>query len=162
MGSSRPAAARAGLIAALLGQLVAGPALAAACQPDRLSLRGPLGGGHLSVEVADDTAERARGLMFRTDLADDAGMLFVYPAPHTARFWMKNTLIPLDMIFADPAGRVLTVHEGAIPEDERLIDGGPGVQFVLEVKAGRARAMGITPGTELRHPAIIDAAWPCD
>ena len=163
MGSSSASAVRNGVIAAsffLIG--AAGLASATTCSEDRLDLRGPGGRAHLTIEVADSAAERSRGLMFRKDLAADAGMLFVYPAPQRVGFWMKNTLIPLDMIFADAAGRVLHVHESAVPLDETVINGGPGVQFVLEVAAGRAAAMGIAAGTEMRHPSITQPAWPCE
>jgi uncharacterized membrane protein (UPF0127 family) len=135
----------------------------AACAPGRVDLRWPGGGESFAVEVADDAAERAQGLMFRERLDPAAGMLFVYESPRRAQFWMKNTLVPLDMIFADATGTVTRVHSGAIPGDLTAIDGGPGVAFVLEINAGIAERLGIAPGAELRHPAIgPTAAWPCD
>lgn len=151
------------VILGLLAFVQAG-AVQAACTPDGLDLRGPAGTQHFSVEVADDAAERAQGLMFRQKMATSAGMIFVYDAPVHARFWMKNTLIPLDMIFADAAGRVTHVHSGAVPHDETAIDGGEGVQFVLEINGGLAQRMGIAAGAEMRHPSIAQsgAAWPCD
>ena len=141
------------------------PALAeAACAIGRIDLRWPGGAESFAVEVADDGAERAQGLMFRESLDPAAGMLFVYESPRRASFWMKNTLIPLDMIFADEAGRVTRVHENAVPLDETPIPGGDGVQFVLEINGGLTSQLGIVPGTELRHPSIAPdlAAWPCD
>ncbi len=100
--------------------------------------------------------------MNRPSMPRSAGMLFVYETPQRATFWMRNTLIPLDMIFAGPDGVVTHVHENAIPLDETTIDGGRGVQFVLEINGGLAGPLGIEPGTELRHPAIGDAAtWSC-
>jgi uncharacterized membrane protein (UPF0127 family) len=144
--------------------LAAAPALAqAACAPDRVDLRWSGGGESFAVEVADDDAERARGLMFRETLDPAAGMLFVYESPRRAMFWMKNTLIPLDMIFADATGTVTRVHSNAVPGDLTPIDGGEGVAFVLEINGGLAQRLGIAPGAELRHPAVgPDAAWPCD
>jgi uncharacterized membrane protein (UPF0127 family) len=144
--------------------LVPAPALAeAACAMGRVDLRWPGGTESFSVEVADDGPERSRGLMFRDSLDPAAGMLFVYESPRRASFWMKNTLISLDMIFADVTGTVTRVHANAIPGDTTPIDGGDGVAFVLEINGGLAAKLGIAPGTELRHPAIGDAAaWPCD
>lgn len=137
---------------------------AAACAPDSVELRGPSGVARFTVEVADTGAERARGLMFRESMARSAGMLFVYEAPQRASFWMKNTLIPLDMIFADETGRVTRVHSNAVPHDTTPIEGGDGVRFVLEINGGLARRMGIGPGSDMRHPAIpqTTAVWPCD
>jgi uncharacterized membrane protein (UPF0127 family) len=102
--------------------------------------------------------------MFREKMAASAGMIFVYDQPQHVQFWMKNTLIPLDMIFADAAGRVMRVHSNAVPHDETPIDGGPGVKFVIEINGGLAKRMGIAAGAELRHAAIAQtgAVWPCD
>lgn len=136
----------------------------AACAPDSLDMRGAGGVARFSVEVADTGAERAKGLMFRDSMASMAGMLFVYESPRAVSFWMKNTLIPLDMIFADGSGTVLRVHEGAEPGNLTPVDGGAGVQYVLEVNAGMARKLGIGAGSVMRHPVIAPeaAAWPCD
>lgn len=131
------------------------------CSPGHVDLRWQGGQARFNVEVADDEAERSRGLMFRESMPRSSGMLFVYPSPRQATFWMKNTLIPLDMIFADEAGRVTRVHENAVPQDITTIDGGPGVRFVLEINGGLARRLGIAEGAEMRHPAIDDAVWPC-
>lgn len=151
------------LAAALFAALVlASPALAAPCRPDRIELRGDWGQAAFSIEVADTDASRAQGLMNRPSMPASAGMLFIYPQPVQARFWMKNTLIALDMIFADPAGVVQKVHSNAKPLDETVIEGGSGILYVLEINGGLARRLGIGPGTELRHPAISGAAWPCE
>ena len=76
---------------------------------------------------------------------------------------MKNTLISLDMIFADATGTVQKVHENAEPLSERLINGGRDIQYVLEVNGGVSARFGIGPGDILRHPGIAQdaAAWPC-
>lgn len=152
---------RRGLIAATLA--FGAPAFAD-CAPDRVDLRGDWGKARFTVELADDAAERARGLMHRETLATSRGMLFIYPAPVHASFWMRNTLIPLDMIFIDPTGTVTQVHSRAQPLDETPIDGGPGVLAVLEVNGGLADRFGIAPGTQVRHPAFATgpAAWTCD
>ena len=147
----------------LLAALLPGVA-GAACAPETVELRGPSGVARFNVEVADDPAEQARGLMFRDKMATSAGMLFVFPAPKHASFWMKNTLIPLDMIFVDATGTVTWVHPQAVPGDESPIDGGDGVAMVLEINGGLAARLGIVPGAELRHPAVAQAGavWPCD
>lgn len=140
-------------------------AASAACAPDTVELRGPSGSvSRFHVEVADDGAERSRGLMFRDSMAKSAGMLFVYDEPQHATFWMKNTLIPLDMIFADETGTVTRVHAKAKPQDVTLIDGGEGVRFVLEINGGLAGPLGIAEGAVMRSPLIVQAtaAWPCD
>ena len=137
----------------------------AQCRPEQLELRTPLGAIlRFSVEVADDPDERARGLMFREHMPSAAGMLFVFPEPKQANFWMKNTPLPLDIIFADETGTVTRVQQNAVPFSETLIDGGPGVAHVLEINGGLAGPMGIAPGTVMRHPAIPAglAAWGCD
>jgi uncharacterized protein len=158
---------RAGAVAlalALWAAVLPGAALAA-CREDAVELRTPAGNvARFGVEIADDAAERAQGLMNRPSMPRGAGMLFVYERPQRAVFWMKNTLIPLDMIFADPSGTVTHVHENAVPLDETGIDGGDGVLFVLEINGGLAGRLGIGPGTVMRHPAIPQdgAVWPCD
>ncbi len=132
-----------------------------ACRDDQVELRWQGGQARFSVELADTEAERSQGLMYREKMAASAGMLFVYPRPQPARFWMANTLIPLDMIFADAEGRVTKVHAMARPQDRTTIEGGEAVQFVLEINGGLARRLGIAEGAEMRHPAIIGGAWPC-
>ena len=90
-------------------------------------------------------------------------MLFVYEHPQRVGFWMENTLIPLDIIFADASGVVKRIHENAIPLDRTTIDGGDQIQFVLEINGGLAGRMGIEVGSEMRHPAIgAHASWPCE
>ncbi|WP_226341189.1 DUF192 domain-containing protein [Gemmobacter serpentinus] len=157
MGSRR-AQVKLGLALALLLPV---PVLAEVCDPDRVDLRGAFGSARFRVEVADDAAERAQGLMFREAMAAGAGMLFVYDSPQRPYFWMKNTLIPLDMIFVDETGVVTRVHENAVPHDETPIDGGPDVRFVLEINGGLAARLGIAPGDQLRHPTITAGVWSC-
>ncbi|MDN5786822.1 DUF192 domain-containing protein [Pseudorhodobacter sp.] len=152
------------LLVAIGFVLAGGAAVSAQCRADAVDLRLAAGGSvHFSVEVADDAGERAKGLMFREEMSKSAGMLFYYERPQHAVFWMKNTLIPLDMIFADGTGRVTEVHANAIPHDETGIDGGQGVLAVLEINGGLAKKLGIVPGTLLRHPGFAQstASWPC-
>jgi uncharacterized membrane protein (UPF0127 family) len=149
---------------AALALVVPGTAWAeAACSPGRVDIRWDGGRENFVVEVADDNAERAQGLMFRESMPLSEGMLFVYDSPRRPSFWMKNTLIPLDMVFADASGTVTRVHANAIPGDLTPVDGGEGVMFVLEINGGLAAKLGIAPGAVLRHPAIPaqTAAWSC-
>lgn len=150
------------LVIILAGWIAQG-AEAAECRPDRVQLRGDWGEVAFAVELAETEATRAQGLMFRDHLPRNAGMLFVYEHPRRASFWMKNTFIPLDMIFADDTGTVRHVHHGAIPGDTTPIEGGEAILAVLEINAGLAARYGIAPGSVLRHPAFAPdrAAWPC-
>ena len=152
------------LLTTVLALAVSAGAAIAGCDAGKVDLRGDWGSASFTVEVADDNAERAQGLMNRETMARSAGMLFVYPQPRPTRFWMRNTLIPLDMIFLDATGTVYSVHHEAQPLDETLIFGGNEIQYVLEINGGLSRQLGIAPGTQLRHPAIDagQAAWPCD
>lgn len=136
----------------------------ATCRPDRVDVRGEFGQARFRVEVADDSAERATGLMRRPSMPAGHGMLFVYDTAGPVSFWMHNTLIPLDMIFMDETGTVTRVHENARPLDKTPIDGGDDVLTVLEINGGLARQIGIVESAELRHPAVPQdvATWPCD
>ena len=110
------------------------------------------------VEIADDDPERQRGLMFREQLAPDAGMLFLFETPQHLTFWMRNTYLPLDMIFIESSLTVLGVVENAEPRTETTRSV-PGVsQYVLEVNAGFSREHGLTPGTVVRFVGVEDAA----
>jgi len=151
------------LILGLGAALLAGTAAWADCRDGVVELRGDFGQASFRVDLADDPEERARGLMFVEDMPRGKGMLFVYESPRRASFWMRNTLIPLDMIFADETGTVTRVHENAVPLDETSISGGDGVLSVLEINGGMAGQIGIEPGTQMRHAALPQdaAAWPC-
>ncbi len=144
--------------------LASGTAHASSCDRSVVALRGDWGQANFSIEVADDPGERAQGLMNRDQMARNAGMLFIYDQPQVVAFWMRNTLIPLDMIFVDQAGLVLAIHENAIPLDETPIPGGQGVQFVLEVNGGIAALFGISVGSQVQHPGIDQnlALWACE
>ncbi len=128
-------------------------ALAASSSP-RVVLE-PRRGGRLSVEVevVRTDEERARGLMFRNSLAPDAGMLFLFEEAGEHAFWMKNTLIPLDMIFIDDDGRVSGVVARATPGSLEPRSGGRS-RFVLEVNGGWAEAHGVGPGDQVRFEGV--------
>lgn len=146
-------------LAAILNLCVT--AALAVCQPDVIDIRQNGSEVRFQVEVVDTPESRAQGLMFRKEMAQFSGMLFVYDQPQRVAFWMKNTLIPLDMVFAGADGVVRRVHANAIPGDLTSIPGGDDIQFVLEINGGLAATLGLSAGAELRHPAIANGAWPC-
>ncbi len=106
-----------------------------------------------SVEVALTPKEHAAGLMFRREMADDHGMLFVFAAPRYGSFWMKNTILPLDIIFVAEDGTVDSIGKG-VPLSEAPVNSIGLIRYVLELKAGMAQRTGIKRGTRLSHPQI--------
>lgn len=107
-----------------------------------------------TIELALNEAQRARGLMFRQALAPDRGMLFLYPVPQVINMWMKNTLIPLDMLFLDAGGRVVSIHQRAVPGSLRVISSGVAAAAVLEVAGGTVERLGIRTGDRVVSPAL--------
>jgi uncharacterized membrane protein (UPF0127 family) len=133
----------------------------AAADETRLTLVTEAGQSHaFSVEVVDTPESRSRGLMYRTDLADDAGMLFDFFTDQAVSFWMMNTFIPLDMIFVSNDGVIRSIHANARPHDRTGIPSGAPVRFVLEIPGGRAAALGIRPGDRMQHPRVGRAPPP--
>ncbi len=108
------------------------------------------------VEIVATPEDRARGLMFRKRMAESEGMIFVYPEPAPASFWMRNTLIPLDIIFADAKGKVLNIITGQ-PLDETPLPSDGAAQFVLEINGGLAQKLGISAGDRIVSPAMLAA-----
>ena len=106
------------------------------------------------VELATTEPQRAQGLMFRTSLAADAGMLFVYPYAQQVQFWMKNTVIPLDMLFVGSDGHIVSLHERAVPFSLEPIPSGPDAQYVIEVNGGTVDRLGIATGDLVTGPAL--------
>ena len=98
------------------------------------------------VEVAGTSAEQAKGLMFRTAMGPDEGMIFPMNPPRMASFWMRNTVIPLDLVFVGPDGRILNIAANAVPYDERPLSSAGLVKGVLELGGGRAAQLGIVAG----------------
>lgn len=107
-----------------------------------------------AVEIADTPEATSRGLMFREELAPDAGMLFDFVDERQASFWMQNTLIPLDMLFIKADGEIVRIHENAIPLDTTPIPSGEPVRFVLEIPGGRSAELGLEAGARLEHPRV--------
>ena len=102
-------------------------------------------------EVAGTEAQRQQGLQNRKSLAAGAGMLFDFKRVQPVAMWMKNTLIPLDMLFIDGAGRVVNVAENTVPLSLATIPSAAPVRAVLEINAGSARRLGIRPGDQVLH-----------
>ncbi len=110
-----------------------------------------------SVEVMRTAPQRQHGLMFRRFLPQDRGMLFIFDDERPIAMWMKNTYLPLDMVFIAQSGRVVGIAENAEPLSEKIIPSGAPVYGVLEVNAGVAAKIGLKIGDTLRHPAFAKA-----
>ena len=129
---------------------LAAPARAAGLEP--LQIVTASGTHTFQVEIAADDATRERGLMNRRYMAPDRGMLFEFDREAPVSFWMKNTYIPLDMIFISPAGVVTNIVADAEPLSERVIPSGPPCAAVLELNGGEAAAIGVKVGDKVRYP----------
>lgn len=110
-----------------------------------------------NVELAQSPAQQAQGLMFRDKMEADAGMLFVYGQVQPAAFWMKNTLIPLDMLFVAADGRIVNIHERAVPHSTDSIRSAAPVKAILEINGGMSARLGIRAGDRVVHPLIAGA-----
>lgn len=103
------------------------------------------------VELALTGSEQERGLMYRTQLPANRGMLFVFSQPHVITMWMKNTRIPLDMVFIGKEGKIVSIHENAEPESEDIISSVVPAGAVLEIPGGTVAQQGIAVGDTIRH-----------
>ncbi|HEY4587538.1 MAG TPA: DUF192 domain-containing protein [Brevundimonas sp.] len=119
---------------------------------EALSIVTSTGEHKFMVEIADDDAERARGLMFRPPLEDDRGMLFQFPTASEQSFWMKNTPSSLDILYIDPRGRIVSIARHTTPNSEAPIPSNGAANGVLELRAGRADEIGAKPGDTVKHP----------
>jgi uncharacterized membrane protein (UPF0127 family) len=127
-----------------------GSVAAAELQP--LEIASKSGVHVFAVEMATTPEEQAKGLMFRRQLPEGQGMLFDFHREQPTSFWMKNTYVPLDMIFIRADGRILRIAENTVPLSEALVPSGGPVLAVLEVVAGTAKKLGIAPGDRVAHP----------
>lgn len=112
---------------------------------------------HFTIELATTPEQHSRGLMFRHNLAADAGMLFDFGHKRMIAMWMKNTFIPLDMVFIDDNGRILRIAERTVPQSLETISSGEEARAVLEVNGGTAARLGIHPGDRVVHPIFATA-----
>ena len=106
---------------------------------------------HFEIEVAESSRQMARGLMFRSELADNAGMLFDFGHTGPIAMWMKNTLIPLDMLFIDAQGTITHIARWTTPLSLETISSRGPARAVVEIKGGRAEQLGIVPGDRVIH-----------
>jgi uncharacterized protein len=99
-----------------------------------------------TVEVAANDAQREYGLMFRTEMAADHGMLFEFDTVQRVQMWMENTVLPLDMLFLDASGKVTHIVENAVPYSQTIVDSGGLVKYVIELNGGIAKKLGLAVG----------------
>lgn len=127
--------------------------IAAGCARDpRVAIIGGDGSNRVTVrlEIADTNNKRELGLMFRRHLDEDTGMLFVFPGAAKQVFWMKNTYIPLDMVFADGSARIVGIVANAEPQSETQLTVDAPAQYVLEVNGGFCNRHGVVAGDRLK------------
>jgi uncharacterized protein len=143
-------ARRAAALAAIAAMLCV--AAAACAQGPRVTIIAPDGTARaaVAVDIAATPQERETGLMYRNHLGDDAGMIFLFATPQRLTFWMKNTEIPLDMIFADAKGTIVGMVQRAEPYSEQTLGVDSDSQYVLEVNGGFCASHGIKAGDRLR------------
>jgi uncharacterized membrane protein (UPF0127 family) len=135
------------LLSGLAGAL---PATAAGVQTVEIVTKA--GVRTFTVEMAENDEERATGLMYRKSLPEGQGMLFDFKQEQPVAFWMRNTYVPLDMIFIRGDGRIANIAENTEPLSERPVPSAGPVRAVLEVVAGTARKFGLAPGDQVAHP----------
>lgn len=140
------------VLVTLLALLAATVTNAVAAEMQPLEIVTKSGVHVFTVEIATTEQERATGLMYRKELAEGRGMLFDFSPEQQVSMWMKNTFIPLDMIFIRSDGRILRIAENTEPHSEKIISSGGLAKGVLEVIGGTARKYGIQPGDRVAHP----------
>jgi uncharacterized membrane protein (UPF0127 family) len=134
---------------ALVGLFAAVSGAHAGCEGEYAYLSGSWGQVRFQVEVANSDITRAKGLMGRTSLPKFSGMIFIYDNPQIVSFWMKNTLLPLDVLYFQSDGRLLDINEDTVPGSlEPLVSSGP-VQFVLEINGGLSKTLNFNSDTVL-------------
>ncbi len=107
-----------------------------------------------TIELAITPKQQARGLMYRRGMAADSGMLFITDTPREISMWMKNTFIPLDMLFVDGQGVIVKIASGTVPHSLETVASGQAVKAVLEINAGVSEQLGITEGSQLLFPTF--------
>lgn len=154
----------------LLALLALGPAAAALAQSEEPKGPQPIlpkeklviltrgGKRHeFDVELATTPDQQMTGLMFRKTVPPDSGMLFVWPSVQDSRMWMRNTLVPLDMVFINADGTIRRIAENTVPQSLRIIESGGPVAATLELAGGTTARLGITVGDKVLAPQFHDA-----
>jgi uncharacterized membrane protein (UPF0127 family) len=119
-----------------------------------LTVQASSGPQKFTIELALSPAQMEQGLMFRRSMPPNAGMLFDFKAPTNVTMWMKNTVIPLDMLFLDPKGRIIDIHERAVPYSTDMIAAKAPSRYVIELNGGTAARFGIKPGDQVTSPYL--------
>jgi uncharacterized protein len=117
-----------------------------------LTIQTGAGPQKFSIELALSDAQMEQGLMFRRSMPANAGMLFDFKRPTNVTMWMKNTVLPLDMLFLDERGRIIDIHERAVPYSTDVIAGRAPARYVVELNGGTAARLGIKPGDQITSP----------
>ncbi len=140
------------LLAALLLAVYVSAAAAGSLKTSKLTIASGDERHAFTVELARTPAEQTQGLMYRRKMADDAGMLFPFPWAQQAGVWMKNTYIPLDMMFVADDGRIVNIAQRTVPLSLAVVSSEGPVRAVLELNGGTAARLGIRPGDRVVHP----------
>ena len=140
------------LLAAALALAALPAPRVAALAPGELVIETGQAVHRFTIELAATPDERARGLMYRRSMPADHGMLFDFQSPQPVGFWMKNTPLPLDMLFIDAAGAIVQIAADTTPYSEAPIISQEPIRAVLELNAGTSARLGITPGAKVHHP----------
>ncbi|MFT3998356.1 MAG: DUF192 domain-containing protein [Asticcacaulis sp.] len=147
-----------GITLAILSLALFACAPASTPAPESVSVTTKQGVHAFQVEIADDDQERETGLMNRDSLAEDRGMLFLFPDVRERAFWMKNTHIPLDIIYLSKSGEVVSIQKNTIPMNETPLQSYGPAAAVLEINAGLSDRLGIVPGDKVSHVFFTSGA----
>lgn len=149
-------ALHAGILLLLSLVVVGVPLGGASAKTDTLTIVTGNGNGEVvfNIELAITQAQQSKGLMFRRSMAENAGMLFDFGSERMINMWMRNTYIPLDMVFIFEDGTINRIAEQTEPHSEKTISSGQKVRYVLEINGGAAKRFGISPGDKVKHPLI--------
>lgn len=146
------------LVALVVFLLCAAQTFAASFGTEPLTIRTGAGEHAFVVELAITSEQRALGLMNRREMAADRGMLFDFGMTRRVAMWMKNTYLPLDMLFIRKDGTIARIAADAVPQSEAIIDSREEVHFVLELNAGTAKRLGVVAGDRVESATIAAAA----